>query len=92
MWSLGMSSDMRPSERRWSSDTARRSAGPGERWWGVAGAAGGLFALRRFSNWARREETGFCGRRQWCEHLQGWVGRHTMDEASLPSAASAGLR
>lgn len=55
----GMSSDMRPSVLRLSSDTARRSAGPGERWRGVAGAAGALFALRRFSNWARREETGF---------------------------------
>jgi hypothetical protein len=56
----GMSSDMRPSVLRLSSDTARRSAGPGERWRGVAGAAAGaLFALRRFSNWARREETGF---------------------------------
>lgn len=42
----GMSSDMRPSVLRLSSDTARRSAGA-------------LFALRRFSNWARREETGF---------------------------------
>jgi hypothetical protein len=68
MWSLGMSSDMRLSVLRWSSDTARRSAGPGERWRGVAGAAGALFALRRFSNWARREETGFYGLGQY-EHL-----------------------
>ena len=55
----GISSDMRPSVLRLSSNTARPSAGPGERWRGVAGAAGALFALRRFSNWARREETGF---------------------------------
>ena len=68
MWSLGMSSDMRLSALRWSSDTARRSAGPGERWRGVAGAAEALFALRRFSNWARREETGFYGLGQY-EHL-----------------------
>lgn len=74
MRSLGMSSDMRPSVLRWSSDTARRSAGPGERWRGVAGAAGALFALRRFSNWARREETGFYVRGQY-EYLlvSGWA-------------------
>lgn len=59
MWSLGMSSDMRPSVLRLSSDTARRSAGPGERWRGVAGAGAALFALRRFSNCALREDTGF---------------------------------
>lgn len=61
--SRGMSSDMRPSARRpLSSATPRRSAGAGERWRGVAGAGAGaaLFALRRFSNWARRDETGFC--------------------------------
>ena len=73
MWSLGMSSEMRPSVLRWSSDTARRSAGAGEGWRGVAGAAGAagaLFALRRFSNWARREETGFCEVSQY-EHRHG---------------------
>ena len=61
-WSRGMSSEMRPSALRLSSVTARRSAGPGERWRGVAGAGAGagLLALRRFSNWARRDETGFC--------------------------------
>lgn len=57
-----MSSEMRPSVLRLSSETARQSAGPGERWRGVVGVAGALFALRRFSNWARSEETGFWGR------------------------------
>ena len=50
MCSLGISNDMRPSVRRWSSDTPRWSAGPGERWRRVAGAAEALFTLRRFSN------------------------------------------
>lgn len=90
-WSRGMSSEMRPSALRWSSATARRSAGPGERWRGVAGAAGALFALSRFSNWARREETGFCGLRQHGQRGGRVGGRRTMDEASLPSGLAAGL-
>lgn len=55
-----MSSEMRPSLRLLSSG-ASRSVLPGERWRGVAEATGGadlLLVLRRFSNWARREETG----------------------------------
>jgi hypothetical protein len=65
MRSRGMSSEMRPSALRLSSVTARRSAGPGERWRGVAGAGAALFALSRFSNWARRDETGFYARGQY---------------------------
>jgi hypothetical protein len=57
-YSLGMSNDMRPSVLLLSSGIARRSPGPGERCRGVAGA-GALFTLSRFSNWARREDTGF---------------------------------
>lgn len=62
--SLGMSSDMRPSALRPSSGMASRSLAHGERWRGVAGGAD-LVALSMFSNWARREETGFCG---GCQH------------------------
>lgn len=58
MYSLDMSSDMRPSARLWSSVAARRSAAPGDCWRGAVGAAGDLFTLSRFSNWARREDTG----------------------------------
>lgn len=61
MWSLGMSRDMRPSVLRWSSETARRSAGSGEGWRRAADGAGALFVLSRFSNWARSEDTGFYG-------------------------------
>ena len=55
--SLGMSSEMRPSVLLLSSG-ARRSAAAGERFRGVAGADD-LFVLSMFSNWARREDTGF---------------------------------
>jgi hypothetical protein len=57
-WSLGMSNDMRPSVLRLSSGGGRRPLGLGERCRGVAGA-GDLFTLSMFSNWARREDTGF---------------------------------
>lgn len=80
-WSRGMSSEMRPSERRWSSATARRSGGPGERWRGLAGAGAALLALRRFSNCARRDETGFYARGSVCvgEHRHVRGGRWALD-------------
>jgi hypothetical protein len=60
VWSLGISSDMRPSALLLSS-TASRSAGAGERCCGVAGAgAEALFAFSMFSKRARRSDTGFC--------------------------------
>jgi hypothetical protein len=55
LFSLGMSSDIRPSVLL--SSRARRPAGEACR--GEAGAAA-LFALSMFSKWLRREETGFC--------------------------------
>lgn len=57
--SLGISSEMRPSVLLLSSGIARRSVAAGERFRGVAGADD-LFTLSMFSNWARREDTGFC--------------------------------
>lgn len=60
MCSRGMSREMRPSVLRLSSGMARRSLGAGERCRGVAGA-GAFWVLSKFSNCARREETGFCG-------------------------------
>lgn len=46
--------------------------------------AGGLFVLRRFSNWARREDTGFCA---WSQQLF-LAGEKllTMDEPSMFSS------
>lgn len=81
--SLGMSSDMRPSARLLSSGMGRRSLAPGERWRGAAGADD-LLVLRRFSNWARREDTGF-----YVHGKQVDVqvhGRLTMDEPSMFSS------
>ena len=81
--SRGMSSDMRPSARLLSSGMGRRSLAPGERWRGVAGADD-LLVLRRFSNWARREDTGFYVHSKQV-HIQVH-GRLTMDEPSMFSS------
>lgn len=60
VYSLGISSDMRPSALLLSSETASRSVAAGERWRGVDGAGvEALFALSMFSNRARRSDTGF---------------------------------
>jgi hypothetical protein len=91
MCSLGMSSDMRPSVLRWSSGT-RPSAGPGERWRGVAGAAVDLLALSRFSNWARREETGLMDEPSVLSGVVCWSMMGSAWSASARRGATAAHR
>lgn len=64
-YSLGMSSDILPSDRLLSSEIANLSTVAGERCRGVFGVGGaGLLAPIMFSKRARRSDTGFYGYHQ----------------------------